>query len=124
MIKVTILNANGFREFVRKIEGGANQVGKSSVIVGSKEPYAYGIETGRHRGGRLARRAGVVFYMQRALEVVRPQIGPRVTKAIVSGPGAVDRELQALGKSVENYARQFVVVKSGRLRGSLHTRWG
>ena len=43
---------------LKTLKDAAATAGGARLSVTSDLPYAYGIETGRHRGGTLARRAG------------------------------------------------------------------
>lgn len=54
-----------------RIERGLAALHNYVGVVYSRLPYAYGIETGRHRkSGKLARRAGGSFYIRRAIDTV------------------------------------------------------
>lgn len=124
MITVAIEGIDGVEKVIDRIDQGAQRFGRIEVIVGSQLPYAYGIETGWHRGGTLARRAGGVFYLKRGLESVQGDIGKSLIKGLADGPGGAEREMLRLGRRVEARAKEVVVVKSGDLRGSIHTRFG
>lgn len=89
------------------------------VRVVAAAPYAYGIETGRHRSGRLARRAGGVFYLARALDAHKPRVKRTLADALPDGGAAVLRAWEGLGQAIETDARRMVVVRSGALRGSI-----
>jgi hypothetical protein len=94
------------------------------VYVGSSLVYAYGIEHGRHRGGRLARRAGGAFYLTRGLAAVRGQLPTEVARVLrVAGPDP-RRLLLGLGYRVQAAAMPLVPVRTGTLRRSIHVRVG
>ncbi len=88
--------------------------------VGSSMPYAYGIETGRHRvSGRVARSAGGAYYLQRAVNAVLADADSDVSQGLekVGAPGPW--VLRRLGRWARRLARLNVVRKTGRLRRSL-----
>jgi hypothetical protein len=91
------------------------------VRVGSSLAYAFGQETGRHRGGQLARRDGGAHFLEQALDAVRSQVGSVLRAALPKGPPAVRRALLSLGYLVQGKAQPLTPVESGQLRASLHT---
>lgn len=97
-----------------------------TVVVGTRMPYAYGIETGRHRvSGRLARRAGGVHFLARAGEEVLGQLTDDLLRGLAqsasgkprSGLGQVRRVARWIGR----LARRYAPRQTGRLRRSIHT---
>ena len=62
----------------------------ASAVVGSRLPYAWGIEFGRHRvSGKLARRAGGVRYITTAVETVLGDMDRDISEGLnkVTAPG-------------------------------------
>ena len=90
--------------------------------VGSSLPYAYGIHEGRHRGGRLARRAGGVFYLKRAAESVLPRAEGMLARGLATSEQAMQTAVRVLGQDLVRAAQNIVVVRSGRLRRSIGLR--
>jgi hypothetical protein len=117
-VKVT-----GSQQAIARLERQARNAqafGRARVVVGSPLQYAYGIETGRHRSGSLARRAGGAHFLARALEATRGEI-----RALIRRGGALEdgrRLLLALGFKVEARAKALVPVVTGTLRRSIVTR--
>lgn len=119
----TTVAVQGVAEARRHLEGmaeAAKAAGGRSYLVGSGLAYAYGIETGRHRGGRLARRAGGAHMLQRALDSVAPSIPAAVARALPRGAGAVDQALRKIAFEVESRAKAQTPVRSSALRASIH----
>jgi hypothetical protein len=90
------------------------------VLVGSNLVYAFGIEFGKTRSGRLARRAGGAFMLTNALKLIRPEIADIFARA---GTAAFDfgMALYKLGLRVQTLAMGETPVKTGSLRRSMHT---
>jgi hypothetical protein len=99
-------------------------MGATPVYVGSSLVYAYGIEHGRHRSGRLARRAGGAFYLTRALAAVRGELAGEVVRVLRVSGGDPRRLLLGLGYRVQAAAMPLVPVRTGTLRRSVHVRVG
>lgn len=116
---VTISGLDDAKAAFARMARGASQAANAQVLVGSPLQYAYGIETGRHRGGRLARRAGGVFYLTRATEHVIPTVRSRMATAVKDG--AVLPELIKVGFDIERAAKALVVRVSGTLQRSIQT---
>jgi hypothetical protein len=89
------------------------------ISLSSNLPYAYGIETGRHRRGRLARAAGGAFMFREGINAVRPRIGPALAKSVLGGPAAVDRAKSDLNRQAVEEVRRRTPVRSGALRASV-----
>lgn len=120
------------RAYVERLRDGAEAAGQLVVLVGSNLPYAYGIHEGRHRGGRLARRAGGVPYLTLGLDRVRDEIAPTIARAIPQGPSAVLGAFARVGNDVARGAVESLTStvyagptrgwsRTGQLRRSIHT---
>lgn len=122
---MTGVDIRGLTEAVDTIEGirQGTQAAEGIIGAGSTLPYAFGIETGRHRGGTLARRAGGVFYLRNALRVQQLKIPGRIAKALFGGRWAVRKEQQSIAEDIQATARSLVVVASGALRASIEAFW-
>jgi hypothetical protein len=102
----------------------AEAMAGTPVFVGSSLVYAYGIEHGRHRGGRLARRAGGAFYLTRGLAAVRTELPSTILAVLGASRGDPRRLLLGLGYRVQAAAMPLVPVRTGTLRRSIHVRVG
>jgi hypothetical protein len=113
----------GLKEAQRSLQRleDAGRSADATVTVGSALNYAYGIETGRHRSGRVARRRGGVFYLSRALLTVERELPQRVTKGLQAGEPMLTTLTRA-GHDIEAHAKQLVIRVTGTLQRSLHTR--
>ena len=89
-----------------------------STRLGSDLPYAYGIEYGRHRGGRLARRAGGAYYLHAGAEQITGE-APKLARALGKGPAATKAEYQEILERGLDVARRRTPVRTGRLSRSL-----
>lgn len=118
---VRVVGVREAQRYLRDLADASRNAAKAAVQVGSPLGYAYGIETGVHRGGRLARRAGGVFYLTRALEHERPSIVPTVAKALDDGPHAALDAMKRIGFNVERTAKALVVRVTGTLQRSIQT---
>jgi hypothetical protein len=113
------------RSFLGAVQAGAKAASGPIIVLTNKEPYASPIETGRFksgpRAGQVARKAGGAFMYKRGIDEVRPQIGPALAKAIVSGGGAA--AVQAAEKDLNDKAVEAVQkntpVRSGNLRAGV-----
>lgn len=124
MIRVEV-DATAAQAAIERAEQGARAVGAIRLGVGSDLVYAYGIEEGRHRGGRLARRAGGAHMIRRGLQEGGPRIAAYLGDAVPYGAGAVNTAL-ARGVRIELIpaVRRLTPVRSGRLRRSMDARQG
>lgn len=102
----------------------AEAMSGTPVFVGSSLAYAYGIEHGRTRSGRLARRAGGAFYLKRGLAAVQSELPSTVLAVLGASRGDPRRLLLGLGYRVQAAAMPLVPVKTGTLRRSIHVRIG
>ena len=95
------------QEQLERIERGSKAMQKTKVFVGSWAPYAYGIETGRHKNGRLARRAGGARYFNRAISEVLAgadaDMSEGLNKVTAPGPWVLVR----LGRWARRLARLY-----------------
>lgn len=76
---------------MKRIERGTKAMGRKKYEVGTRLPYAYGIEFGRHRKtGKLARQKGGALYVTRAIETVLSGADRDMSEGLnkVTSPGA------------------------------------
>lgn len=90
----------------------------------SRLPYAYGIRTGHHRGGTLARRAGGTRAVDHARDQVVPGLVPKVAAALLRGGSAAADVIYAGAQEIVDITSQTEAIKSGDLRRSYHVERG
>jgi hypothetical protein len=106
-----------------KIGEASGRAGAARLSWASEVPYAYGIETGRHRGGRLARRAGGAYMMKRgAEEALRGFVDELKQEIRIGSRAGVDQTFLRLGRRGISTIRTRTPVLTGRLAGSIHMR--
>lgn len=116
------VSITGLEEAIQRVSGmaaAARVIGRLDIDVGSPLPYAYGIEFGRTRGGRLARRAGGAFYMRSAAEEVSHTAPNTIINAIEQGGTAAQDIERVLGTRIELAAQRYVPVRTGALQRSI-----
>ena len=119
-VGVKVVGLKEAQQYLHRLEQAAGSA-DATVTVGSSLNYAYGIETGRHRSGRVARRAGGVFYLSRALATVERDLPKRLTKGLQAGE-PTEKTLLRAGHDLEARAKQLVIRVTGALQRSIHTR--
>jgi hypothetical protein len=90
----------------------------------SRSPYAYGIRTGRHRGGRLARRAGGTYALDHAKDAIVPQMLPKLAAALPLGPGPATAVVLDAAQKIVDRVQETEAERSGNLRRSYHVERG
>lgn len=89
-MRITLNGMDDAEKQMKRIERGTKTMGRYVGEVGSKLPYAYGIEMGRHRvSGKLARRAGGSQYITRAIGTVTSGMDHDISEGLdkVTAPG-------------------------------------
>lgn len=107
MLRITLQGMDDAQKQIKRIERGAAAMGRYRAVVGSKLPYAWGIEYGRHNAsGKLARRAGGAFYLTNAVNQVLADgdrdLSEGLNKVTAPGPWVLRR----LGLWARRLARQ------------------
>lgn len=110
--------------YLRQLQAGAAYAATIQSRIGAAAPYAWGIEFGRRRSGRLARRAGGALFLTNAWRAVWPTVTPTLAVALPGGEAAVARAVARLEREVVAGAAARVPVVSGNLRRSLYTTPG
>lgn len=116
------VDISGDKDVLRMFEraaDGIHEVAQMDLFAGSTLPYAYGIETGRHRGGRLARRAGGAYMLRDAVNDTVRQAPAMLAERIIDGPRPARAAMLAIGDTVVNRAKARTPVVSGALRDSI-----
>lgn len=104
---------------IRQVRDAAGRYSGPLFRVGSPLSYAWGIETGRRKSGRVARRAGPAHYLSGAMARVEPRLREPLAAALWHGPDATDAALRHAGDALVDEAQRLVPVRSGRLRRSI-----
>ena len=116
------LTSRGFEDaqgaLVRYTRGCA-AVGQLRLKLQTGVQYAWGIETGYHRTGRLARRAGGAFYMRDSWRDTEPEVTRELARAIPQGDAGVLAVQHMLGPRWLMRAKARTPVKTGTLQGSI-----
>lgn len=105
-------------KYLMRIGQTAERWGRSRTTVGSPLVYAFGIETGRHRRGGLARRAGGAFMLREGLADVEEHMMDLIVESFARGPSAVPLAEANIGRMVVAAVRRHTPVVSGKLRDS------
>ena len=117
-ITVTLAGIDTALKRLQLLDAGARALDDTTVVAGSPEAYAPGIETGRTRSGRVARRAGGAFMLTRAVQQVAPTVVPALVAALPQGADATRRALLGRGVAIAEAARPGTPVRTGNLRAS------
>ncbi len=127
-MRITLKGLDDVDKQMARIERGTKALGNYRGEVGSRLPYAYGIEYGRHRkSGKLARRAGGTFYITNAINTVLSgadnDISEGLDKVTAPGPWVIRRlALWARRLARQNAPRGPKKRASYRLRRSINYR--
>jgi hypothetical protein len=119
-LSATLTGIKEALKYLADQESRARSFNRVRVLVGSNLVYAYGIEFGKHRNGRLARRAGGAFMLTNALKAVRPEIADIFSRMGTSGFDFA-MALYRLGLRLQTIAMGNTPVRTGSLRRSMHT---
>jgi hypothetical protein len=118
------IRLTGYREGVQALQqlrNGAGQFSGVMLRLGSPLIYAWGVETGYTRTGRVARKAGPARYLQGGLESIQREAPAEIVGALPKGAGAVNLAIGRLGRRAQQRAQQIVPVRSGALRASIRS---
>lgn len=95
-LNITLQGMDDALKQMERIKRGTEAMGRYTGEVGSKLPYAYGIEYGRHRkSGKLARRVGGAMYINQAVDLVLSNadgdLAEGLNKVTAPGPWVIRR---------------------------------
>ncbi|NJN53285.1 MAG: hypothetical protein HC804_00130 [Anaerolineae bacterium] len=95
-MKIVLQGLDDVEKQLERVQRGTKAMGNYQGQVGSRLPYAWGMEFGRHRvSGKMARRAGGVQYITRAVETVLSgadhDISEGLNKVTAPGPWVIRR---------------------------------
>jgi hypothetical protein len=108
---------------LKKLAGAVATAGGATLSVTSDLPYAYGIETGYHRSGGLARARGGAWMFRNGVNRGLRGIEQEVASALGEGEQAVVRAYLAKGRRVVSEVQQGTPVRTGALRRSVRMRF-
>jgi hypothetical protein len=90
-MKINLKGMEDAEKQMARIERGTAAMGRYEASIGSRLPWAWGIEYGRHRvSGKLARRKGGAMYITRAVNTVLSDADRDISEGLdkVTAPGA------------------------------------
>jgi hypothetical protein len=119
LIKIQVTGVTVAQRRLEAMREGAKKLGSTRILVGSNLKYAFGIEYGRHRGGRLARRAGGAGMLQKGLAAIEGSL-PRDIAAALEAGGSVYDAVFRNALRVVDVTMANTPVKTGTLRRSFH----
>lgn len=120
MITVKVTGVDTAQARLKILREGAARLGRTRILVGSSLKYAYGIETGRHRGGRLARKAGGAYMLKKGLAAIHGTLPRDIASAVETGGSVYDAVFKNALRA-QNVAMANTPVRTGSLRRSFHT---
>jgi hypothetical protein len=109
-------------KYLMDIRATATRWGRSRTVVSSPLVYSYGIETGHHRGGGLARRVGGAYMLREGLKDTEEHMGELILESFARGPSAVPLAEANIGRMVVAAVRRHTPVRSGNLRDSFRAQ--
>jgi hypothetical protein len=116
-MRIDLVGMEDVEAQMKRVERGLVAMRNTEAFVFSSLPYAFGIHEGRHKGGKLARRAGGTFYIRRAVDEVLAQGDADLSAGLkkVTAPGAW--VIRRLGLWARRRARQMA-PRGGKKSGS------
>ena len=119
-LHMTLKGMDDAEKQMARIERATRSMGQYKGYIGSRLPYAWGQEFGRHRvSGKLARRSGGAQYLTGAINIVLGDADRDLAEGLnkVTAPGRwVIKRLALWARRV---ARLNVPRKTGKLRRSI-----
>lgn len=112
------VDSDAVMKYLIQVRTTAERWGRSRTVISGPLVYTYGIETGYHRRGGLARRAGGAFMMREGLMDTEEHMGELIMESFARGPSAVPLAEANIGRMVVAAVRRHTAVVSGRLRDS------
>jgi len=122
LLSVTLEGIGPAQAYLGTLRDGAATAGGARLFVFSNLPYAAGIETGRRRNGRVARRAGGAWMFRRGSQEALRGFDQELAQALPKGRTGVTQAYLSRGRRVVDAVRRLTPVRSGRLRGSVQMR--
>ncbi len=119
-MSITLHGMEDAQKQMERIQRATEAMGRYTAYVGSRRPYAYGIEYGVHeRSGTLARRVGGAMYLNSAVDQVLGEADHDLSEGLtkVTAPGRWVFKRLALW--ARRLARLNVPKVSGTLRRSI-----
>jgi hypothetical protein len=120
LISIRVEGITTANQRLETFQEGARRLGRMRILVGSNLKYAYGIEYGRRRGGRLARRAGGAFMLKKGLDSIQATLAADISRAIQQNGNIYDAVFKNALRA-QDVTMANTPVKTGSLRRSFHT---
>lgn len=124
MISVTVDGIPKARAALLAVEAGCKAAAELALEIGSPLEYAYGIEYGRDRSGRLRRRAGPAYMLTSALDEESDDLADRMATALPGGDRAMRAAMIDHAGKIRDKAKSRTPVRTGRLRDSIAVAFG
>lgn len=105
--------------FLKRIADAAVHANGPIISLTNIERYAYGIETGRTRSGRRARRAGGAYMYRDGIKAMQPKVRSTIAQAVVKGPSEVDAAKRKLNNDAVGEVVKRTPKRSGALRAGV-----
>jgi hypothetical protein len=122
-VKITInLQDRGGATRLAELRYGLSGFNNVRVVVGTPLVYGYGIDQGRHRGGRLARRAGPTHFLTGPFQEAQGKIKQDIAATLQANPGDLPNTLMRGGFDIQKQAQTRVPKVTRALQRSVVTR--
>lgn len=118
MIETTLTGVDELQQLIGRLRESIDGLDGQSIAVATEIVYAYGIETGRYRSGRLARAVGGSFALTNAFAAHTADVGPALALALWLGKDAVRQSLVKIATDVQGGAATGSPRVSGTLAAS------
>ena len=118
-MEIRVLGVQQAQRYLSEREAVAFIVGERSAAVGTPIVYGWGMEFGRYRNDKLARKAGGAFYLTAAANAMRAQAPSRIARAFTGTPGAMLALISDLADEMIAIAKPRAPFLSGDLRKSI-----
>lgn len=120
---IQITGADQAGAYLKRLSEASRDVGQTRLTVGSPLVYSFGIETGRTRRGRVARRAGGAFMLHLGLAAAQRHLPALIARAIETGDRGAGKQVEdAIRRTVLGQVQRRTPVRTGRLRSSFVVR--
>jgi len=134
-MRVTVIGMANAQEQFRRLLVGTRSLAAAKATIGTRIPWGYGEEYGHHRkSGKLARRAGGVYYLTRAKDEVLSNAARDVSAGLSNNRHTAPGKwiITMMAGWIRRLARSYAPVGTGaegdthpgKLRKSIHVERG
>lgn len=120
MFRLTTRGIPEAQGYLERATRGCASIGALRLKLQTTKPYAWGIETGYRRDGRLARSAGGAYMLRDSWRQIAPEVGRGLANAIPASESGVAVTEARFGARWLSLARSMTPVKTGALRASIN----